>query len=85
MGSLILWIIMAVVGWVGVSQGSEPNWLFFGMAAIGSLMLFIRICKGFSGDGDFFEDLVDSGSDSFFDGGGSSGGDYGGGGDGGSD
>ena len=65
---------MTIVGWVGVNNNVSPSWLFWCIAIIGSIMLAIRICKGFSGDGDFLEDLVESGSDSFFDGGSSSGG-----------
>ncbi|MFY0656174.1 MAG: hypothetical protein JXR12_05315 [Neptunomonas phycophila] len=73
--TLILWAVMALVGWINF----HDHFGYAIVAIIGSIMLFIRICKGFSGDGDFFEDLIDSG-DSFFDGSGGGGGDWGGGG-----
>lgn len=73
--SLIIWIILAVWGWIGVAEHSTPTAVFWGMAIIGTVMLVVRLIKAGFGDGDFFEDLVDTG-DGFFEsiGGDSSGG-----------
>ncbi len=67
MTTLIIWLVMAIVGWVNFNDHIG----YIIAAVIGTVMLLIRIGKGFNGDGDFFEDLIDSGSD-IFDGGSSS-------------
>lgn len=74
--SLIIYLALAIFGWIGVADSSTPAALFWCMALFGSFMLLVRLAKAGFGDGDFFEDLVDTG-DSFFD---SIGGDSGGGG-----